>query len=138
MNKVKKLERRSIVCNKNNFLKKRKKNHEKNMKKKKKPKVSLIPSHINHTFFILDPQIGPQTFKHSHSTIGKNGFSNVKKGPIQGSIWFKLVPELLFLGPLFKVALKMNFVLSAPRFFYFDYIVKPPQYTPIHLMAFQK
>jgi hypothetical protein len=29
---------------------------------------------------------------------------NVKKGPIQGSICFKLVPRFLVLGPLFKMA----------------------------------
>jgi hypothetical protein len=63
MNKVKKLERRSIVCSKNNFLKKGKnktmKKYEKK-KKKKKPKVSLILSHINHTLFILDLQLDPK------------------------------------------------------------------------------
>ncbi len=34
-------------------------------------------------------------------------FFNVKKGPIQGSICFKLIPGLLVLIPLFKMALSM-------------------------------
>jgi hypothetical protein len=36
--------------------------------------LHLILSHVNHTFFILDPQIGPQTFKHTHGTLTKNVF----------------------------------------------------------------
>jgi hypothetical protein len=40
------------------------KHHEK--KGREKPKVNLILSHVNHTFFILDTQIGPQAFKHIH------------------------------------------------------------------------
>jgi hypothetical protein len=48
MKKVKKLKRRSIVCNKN--WKK---------EKKKRPIVNLILSHVNHTFLIVDLQIGP-------------------------------------------------------------------------------
>jgi hypothetical protein len=35
-------------------------------KGREKPKASLILSHVNHTFFILDTQIGPQAFKHIH------------------------------------------------------------------------
>jgi hypothetical protein len=47
----------SIVCNKVKKTKKekRKKNYEKKEKKKKRPKVNLILSYVNHTFFILDP-----------------------------------------------------------------------------------
>ncbi len=61
-------------------MKKRKKR-----KEKKRPKVNLILSHVSHTFFILDPLIGPHTFRHTHCTLGKNVFFNVKKGP-----WFKV------------------------------------------------
>jgi len=57
----------------------------------------LILSHVNHTFFISVPQIEPPTFRHIHCTLGKS-FFNLKKGPIQSSICFKLV-----LTPLFKV-----------------------------------
>jgi len=41
---------------------------------KKKPKINLIPSHVNHTFFILNLQIEPQGFKHIHCTSRKNVF----------------------------------------------------------------
>jgi hypothetical protein len=41
------------------------KNHEKNEEKKRIPRVNLTFSHFNHTFLILDPQIGPQAFKQS-------------------------------------------------------------------------
>jgi hypothetical protein len=41
-------------------------------KKNKIPKVNLILSHANHTFGILDPQIGPQAFGHTHCTIRKS------------------------------------------------------------------
>jgi hypothetical protein len=76
----------------------------KEKKKKEKPKVNLILSHANHTFEKLDPQInGPQAFGHTHCTLQKSAFLNVKKGPIQGSI--KLVPGFLVLGPLSKLAL---------------------------------
>jgi hypothetical protein len=75
------------------------KNHE-----KKKQKVNLILSHVKHTFLILDFGIGPYAFKHIH-TLGQNVFFNLKKGPIQGSIDFKLVPRFLVLGSLFKMAL---------------------------------
>jgi hypothetical protein len=74
----------------------------KERRRKKKSKVSLILLHVNHTFFILDLWIEPQAFRHIHNTLGKFGFLNVKKGPIQGSICFKLVPELLIPRPLFK------------------------------------
>jgi hypothetical protein len=66
--------------------------------------VNLILSHVNHTFFILDPRIGPQAFRHTHCTLEIFYFFNVKKGSIQGSICFKVVPGLLILGPLSKVA----------------------------------
>jgi len=52
----------------NFFLKRRKKIMKKNKKKEKRPKINLILSYINHTFFILDPQIGPQAFRHAHCT----------------------------------------------------------------------
>jgi len=42
--------------------------------KKKRPKVNLILSHVNHTFFILDPQIGLHTYKHTHRTLRKKCF----------------------------------------------------------------
>jgi hypothetical protein len=54
-----------------------------------KSKVNLILSHINNAFFILDTQIGPQTFRHTYCTLRKKVFLNVKKGSIQGSICFK-------------------------------------------------
>jgi hypothetical protein len=58
------------------------------MKKKKEEekKANLILSHVNHTFFILDPWIWPQAFRHTHYTIGKNVFINVNKDPIKHSI----------------------------------------------------
>jgi len=64
------------------------------MKKKGrgKPKVNLILSHVNHTFFILDIRIGPQAFKHIHCVPQEKVFlENVKKGLIQDSICFNLV-----------------------------------------------
>jgi len=60
-------------------------------KMKKKTKNELILSHVNHTFFMLDPRIGPHTFKHIQFTLGKSVFCNVKKGSIQGPFCFKLV-----------------------------------------------
>jgi hypothetical protein len=74
--------------------------------REKKPKVNLILSH--HAFLILDTQIGPQTFRHTHCTLIKKVFKNVKKGLIHGSICFKLVPGLLVLGPLSKMALRVH------------------------------
>jgi hypothetical protein len=62
--------------NKNNHEKRRRR------KRKKQPKINLILSHANHTFLILDLQIETQAFKHTHHTLGKRVFSNVKKGPI--------------------------------------------------------
>jgi hypothetical protein len=47
---------------------KSRKNHVKEEEEKKIPKVNLILSHFNQTFLILDPQIGPQTLKHTHCT----------------------------------------------------------------------
>jgi hypothetical protein len=38
------------------------------------PKINLIPSHVNCTFFILDLWIGPQAFKHTHCILRKNVF----------------------------------------------------------------
>jgi hypothetical protein len=46
-------------------------------------------------FVISDPWIGPQAFRHTNCTLRKNVFINLKKGPIQGSICFKLVLRLL-------------------------------------------
>jgi hypothetical protein len=37
-----------------------------------KSKINLILSHVNHTFFILNSQIGPQAFRHNHYTLRKN------------------------------------------------------------------
>jgi len=65
---------------KKKFKKKTMKKEEK--KKKKQPKINIILSHANHTFLILDLQIETQAFKHTHRTLGKRVFSNVKKGPI--------------------------------------------------------
>ncbi len=74
----------------------------------KKAKVNLILSHGNHTFLISDLQIQPQAFRHTHCiSRKKNVFFNVKKGPIQGSICFKLVLELLVLLTLSKMALRL-------------------------------
>jgi len=42
----------------------------------------------------------------------------VNKGPIQDSISFKLVPGLLVLGPLSKVALKISIVKNALHWFW--------------------
>jgi len=78
------------------------------MKKKKKPMVNLILSHVNNTFLILEPWIGPQTFRHTHCAIGKNVFLHVEKGPIQCTIWLKLTLGLLAFGPLFKMAFRIN------------------------------
>jgi hypothetical protein len=53
------------------------------MKKKlkivKRPKVNLIISHVNHTFVILDLQIGLETFKDTHYTLGEKCIFNVEK-----------------------------------------------------------
>jgi hypothetical protein len=76
--------------------------------KKEEEEINLTLSHVNQTFLILDPQIGPQAFRHTPCAIRKNVLFNVKKGPIQGSIWFKLVPRLLVPGPLSKVALRSS------------------------------
>jgi len=43
----------------------------KRKKTEKKTKKKLILSHVNHTFFMLDPWIGPHTFKHIQCTLGK-------------------------------------------------------------------
>jgi hypothetical protein len=43
-------------------------------KKKKTPKINLILSHVNHTFLILDLQIGPQALRHNHCTFFLNVF----------------------------------------------------------------
>jgi hypothetical protein len=83
----------------------RKKPWNKERRIKKKSKVSLILLNVNHTFFILDLWNGPQAFRHIHNTLRKTCFLYVKKGRIQGSICFKLVPKLLVPRPLFKVAL---------------------------------
>jgi hypothetical protein len=83
-----------------------KKNHEKK-KEEKKSKINIILSHVNHTFLILNPRIGPQALRHTHYTIGKNVFLNVKKGSINISICFKLVPRLLVPGPFSQVALRL-------------------------------
>ncbi len=43
-------------------------------KSKSKSKVNLILSIVNHTFLILDPQIGPRAFRHTHCTSIKKCF----------------------------------------------------------------
>jgi hypothetical protein len=80
----------------------------KKSKKKNPSKVNLIVSNINGTSLILDLQVGPQAFRHTQCTLRKNVFFNVKKGPIQGNICFKLVHELLVPAPLSKLALSMK------------------------------
>ncbi len=81
----------------------------KKRKKKKRPNVNILLSHVNHTFFILDLPIEHHTFKLTNCTLeNKNKNCDVKKGPIQGSIYFKLVHMFLVLGPLSKVALKVR------------------------------
>jgi hypothetical protein len=55
-------------------------------------------THFLYWTFKLDPK--PLD---THCIVGKNVFFNVKKGPIQGSIWFKMVAGLLITGPLSKV-----------------------------------
>jgi len=103
---MKKLERRSIVCSESSFKKtKKKKKPWKKRKKEERPKVNLIISHINQTFWILVLWIGPQAFRHTHCTNRKKSFFNVKKGSIQGPIWFKLILGLLVFGPLSTMAL---------------------------------
>jgi len=52
----------------------------KRRRKNKIPKVNLILSHANHTFGILDPQIGPQAFGHTHCTIRKSAFLKCEEG----------------------------------------------------------
>ncbi len=66
--------RSSIMCNKS-FLKRKKR--EKTMKKrrkKKRPKVNLIFSHVNHTFWISNLQIGPKALNTLVVTLKKNVF----------------------------------------------------------------
>jgi hypothetical protein len=43
-------------------------------KEKKRKRFNLILSHINHIFFILDPWIWPQAFRHTHCTLRKSVF----------------------------------------------------------------
>lgn len=69
----------------------------KKKKGKKKPKINPILSHVNDTFSILNLRIGPQGFEHTHHTLKILLIFNMKKGPIQASICFKLIPELLIL-----------------------------------------
>jgi hypothetical protein len=71
--------------------------------------VNLHKVIIKNAFFILDTRIGPQAFSHNRCTIRQNVFFNVKNGPIQDSILFKLVLGLLVLVPLSKVALNQSF-----------------------------
>ncbi len=47
-------------------------NHEK--QEEKKIVINLILSHANRTFLILDLRIEPQTFRHTHPTLGKSVF----------------------------------------------------------------
>jgi hypothetical protein len=90
----------SIMCNKSKKRKENKKiKKKKKEKKKRRPKVNLILSHVNHAFLILNLQIGPKAFKHTCCTIEKKRIFNVKKGPIQSSICFKLVLGLLVPKP---------------------------------------
>ncbi len=61
--------------------------------------------HISITqFWLWTLKLDPKPLN-TYCTLRKNVYFNVKKGPIEGSICFKLVPGLLFPGPLFKVVL---------------------------------
>jgi hypothetical protein len=75
----------------------------KGRKKGKRPKVNLILSHVITLFLYWALQMNPKPLDSLY--YRKKCIFNVKKGPIQGSIWFKLVPRLLVPRPLFKVAL---------------------------------
>jgi hypothetical protein len=64
--------------------KKKKKTPWKRKKKKRKNSIiNIILSHVNHTFFYIEPSIGPQALRHTHYTLGKNVFLNVKKGSVK-------------------------------------------------------
>jgi hypothetical protein len=95
----------------NQKIKKQKKPWKKR-KKENKSKINSILSYVNYAFFILNNLIEHQAFRHTHCTIEKNVSFNVKKGPIQGSICFKLVPELPVPGPLSKVTLSTRVLLQ--------------------------
>jgi len=82
---------------------------QKKKNRKKKSKVNLILLYNESHIFILDPQIGPQAFRHTHCTLGKSVFFNMKKGPTQGSICFKLVQGFWSLDPCLKWPLLMVF-----------------------------
>jgi hypothetical protein len=68
---------------------------------KKIQKVNLILFTCKSHIF----DIGPLALKHAHCTLGEKNY--YEKRSIQGSICFKLVHELLVLGPLSKVALSI-------------------------------
>jgi hypothetical protein len=76
----------------------------KRKKREKRSKINLILSHVNCTWTLkldptpLDTLIIPQE---------NLFFCDVKKGPIQGSICFKLVPGFWVPEPLSKVALSV-------------------------------
>jgi len=43
-------------------------------RREERPDVNLILSHVNHTFSILDPWIGPQAFRYTYCTLRKKCF----------------------------------------------------------------
>jgi hypothetical protein len=73
--KWKKLEIISIMCNKKTKKEERKKKSWKKQREEKKtPKINLILSHIDQTFFIRDPRIGSPACRHARCTIRKSVF----------------------------------------------------------------
>jgi hypothetical protein len=86
------------------------------MKKQKEEekKANLILSHVNHTFFILDPWIWPQAFRHTHYTLGEMFFL----------IWTRMQLNIQFypgpfvLEPCNEVALKISIVKNALHWFW--------------------
>jgi len=85
------------------YLYEEKKSSKKGRKKKKRPKVNLILSLI---FDIGPSNWNPSLIKHTHCTLRNNNNNNVEKGPIHGSICFKLILGLLVFGLLSKVTLR--------------------------------
>ncbi len=92
----------------NRKLKKLWKKERRRRRREKTPNVHLILSHVNHTFWILNPPIGPQAFRHTRCTLrifiyflceeGSNSRFNLLSNWSLG-FWS--------LDPLSKVALKV-------------------------------
>lgn len=55
----------------------------KGRRREKKKKVNLILSHVIHTFFILDLQIGTPAFRHTHCTLGMCFFKCEKRSNLR-------------------------------------------------------